>query len=155
MVDISDKDTDKDSADKQAEVAEKEDQNYLISVQDEIISIFSERRNHVDQHFRSVDMADPETMNHPNVKLFTKEVYRLINEEEDKNKKLFQASPPKEDCPICMLPMPFCGELDGHKNSARDLTVCPSFSKMGVSRTNTIIFIDVSVHTFPKWAWAS
>jgi len=112
MVHISGKDTDKDSAINQ--VVEKGDQNhFLTSAQDEISSIYSKQRNRIDNNFKGIELSEPEKTNHPNFVLFKTKVYELINEEEIKNRQLFQDPLPKEDCPICMLPMPFCGELDG------------------------------------------
>jgi len=116
-VDISDKDSSRSaisSAIKQAELAEKEDQHhFLTSAQDEISSIYSKHRNRIDNDIKGMELYEPEMMNHPNFVLFKTKVYETINEEEIKNRQLFQDPPPKEDCPICMLPMPFCGELDG------------------------------------------
>jgi len=117
-VDVSDKEAVVSSAIKQAEVAQKGDQNQRVFtdyVQDEISSIYSEKRDYFDNMFKAMELSDPEIMNHPKHESMKEELYKQINEEEIKNKKLFQPPPPKEECPICILPMPmpFSGELDG------------------------------------------
>ena len=106
MVDISDKDTDKD-------FTEEDDQNYLISVQNEITSIYSKKRNHFDNVYKAMGLSDPKNVEDPIFIRMKAVTFKMIDEDEIKNKKLFQDSPPKEDCPICILPMPFSGELDG------------------------------------------
>ena len=63
--------------------------------------------------FKALELSDPEMMDDPVSKLLKEEIYKQIDEEEMKDKKLFQDPPPKEDCPICLVPMPFAGELDG------------------------------------------
>jgi len=115
-VDVSDKEAVVSSAIKQAEVAQKGDQNQRVFtdyVQDEISSIYSEKRDYFDNMFKAMELSDPEIMNHPKHESMKEELYKQINEEEINNKKLFQPPPPKEECPICILPMPFSGELDG------------------------------------------
>jgi len=42
---------------------------------------------------------------------------RIIEIKSDKNDKLFQEPPPKEDCSICMLPMPYAENINGVTSS--------------------------------------
>ena len=119
-VDVSDKDTDKYSTDKKHAGA-KEDKKQCVfadDVQEYISSYYSEKRNTIGNAFKELELSDYEGLSSdPKKAAYFNEVqaatFKSINEEEIKNKKLFQDPPPKEDCSICMLPMPFAGELDG------------------------------------------
>ena len=79
MVDISDKDTDKD-------FTEEDDQNYLISVQNEITSIYSKKRNHFDNVYKAMELSDPKNVEDPIFNRMKAVTFKMIDEDEIKNK---------------------------------------------------------------------